>query len=165
MIIGTQESVYSLRSSPHIIIRFARFVLTLVMLPWRVKPRQALENALRVRRNGRRRLLGSVERQLRRAPEGGAHQRHGPEHVGADERAIGRDRRPEVMPDHSGYGTIAKRRDQTQRVPDKVGEAKGIKVAVIRVVPPDGTSVATLIGSDHVISRCRKREHDFPPRV
>src|ERR1700733_1528027 len=106
-----------------------------------------------------------MKRQFRRAPKGSAHQRHGPEYVRADQRAISRYRRPEVMPDHSGYGTIAKGRDQTQRVPDKVGEAKGIKVAVIRVVPPDGTSVATLIGSDHVISRCREREHDFPPRV
>jgi hypothetical protein len=69
------------------------------------------------------------------------------------------------MPDHSGHGTIAERRDHTQRVPDKVGQTKGSKVAVVRVIPSRRASVATLIGGDHMISRCRKREHDFPPAV
>src|SRR3984885_6758103 len=49
MIVGAQECVDALRSSPHVIVGFARLVITLVMLPWRVKPRQVLENALRVR--------------------------------------------------------------------------------------------------------------------
>src|SRR4029077_13087100 len=63
------------------------------------------------------------------------------------------------------YGTIAKRRDQTQRVPDKVRQAKGIQVAVIRVIPSRRAPVAALIRGDHVISRRREWEHDFPPRV
>src|SRR3984957_4417490 len=45
MIIGAQKRVDALRSSPHIIVRFARLVIALVMLPWRVKPRHVLENA------------------------------------------------------------------------------------------------------------------------
>jgi hypothetical protein len=162
---AAQESVQALWRSPHVIVRFARLIITLVMLPWRVKLRQVVEDALRVRRNGQRRLLGGVKRQLRRSPEGGAHQGHGPEHIRADERAIGRDRRAEVMPDDSGHGTIAERRDQTQRVPDEVGQAKGSKVAVVSVIPSRRAPVAALIRGDDVISRRRKRAHDSPPRV
>jgi hypothetical protein len=155
----------ALRRSPHVVVGFARLVITLVMLAWRVEPCQVLENACRVRRSGRRGLVGPVKRQVRRAPEGSAHQGHGPEHIRADERAIGRDRRAEVMPDHSSHGTIAKRQDQTQRVPDEVGQAKGSAVAAIRVIPSSRAPVAALIRGDHVISRRRERAHDLPPRI
>ena len=65
MIIGTQECMEAPWSSPHVIVRFARSVMLLVMLPWRIKPRQVLENAGGVRRHGRRKLLGRIKRQLR----------------------------------------------------------------------------------------------------
>src|SRR6516225_8211977 len=81
IIIGTQESVDALRGSPHIIIGFARSVILLVMLPWRIEPRQVLENAGGARRNGRRKLLGSIKRQLRRASEWSTHQCYGSEHI------------------------------------------------------------------------------------
>src|SRR5580700_10188961 len=45
MIIGAQESVDTLRSSPHVIVGFARLVVALITLPRRIKPRQVLENA------------------------------------------------------------------------------------------------------------------------
>src|SRR5215472_5945034 len=88
-------------------------VILLVMLPWRIEPRQVLENAGGARRNGRRKLLGSIKRQWRWACERRTHQCYGSEHIGPDDCAIGRDRRTEVMPDHSGHGAVAKRRDQT----------------------------------------------------
>src|SRR3984957_18823795 len=113
----------------------------------RSMPRQVLENAWGARRHGRRKLLGRIKRQLRWACEWSTHQYYGPEHVGPDDCAIGRYRRTEVMPDHSGHGAVAKRRDQTQRVPDKVRQANLIKVAVIRVIPPHSASIAALIGA------------------
>src|SRR6202035_1323272 len=69
------------------------------------------------------------------------------------------------MPDHSGYGTIAKRRHQTQRVPDKVRQAKRIKVAVVCAIPSRRAPVAALIRGDHVISRRGKGTHDLPPGI
>ena len=79
MIIGTQECVEAPWSSPHVIVRFARSVMLLVMLPWRIKPRQVLENAGGSRRHGRRKLLGRIKRQLRWACEWSTHQYYGPE--------------------------------------------------------------------------------------
>src|ERR1700722_10010975 len=69
------------------------------------------------------------------------------------------------MSDPGGHGTIAKRRAQTQRVPDKVRQAKGRKVSVVRAIPSRRAPVAALIGGDHVIARRRERAHDFPPAV
>jgi hypothetical protein len=127
MIIGTQESVEALWSSPHVIVRFVRSVILLVMLPWRIKPRQVLENAGGARRHGRRKLLGRIKRQLRWACEWSTHQYYGPEHIGPDDCAIGRYRRTEVMPDHSGHGAVAKRspvdRGRPHDIPLPQGEA------------------------------------------
>ena len=87
------------------------------------------------------------------------------EHIGPDHCAIRRDYGTEIMPDHSRHGAVAKRRDQAQRVPDKVREAKRVKVPIVRIIPPGSAPVATLIGSDHVISRGCKWKHDFAPAV
>jgi hypothetical protein len=85
------------------------------------------------------------------------------EHIGPDQCAIRRDYGTEIMPDYSGHGAVAERRDQAQHIPDKVGEAKRVKVTIVRIIPASSAPVATLIGSDHVISRGCKWKHDFTP--
>src|SRR5262245_28962347 len=69
------------------------------------------------------------------------------------------------MSDHRRHRAVAQRRDQAQRVPDKIRKAKRIEVAGVRIVPSRGASVATLIGGYYVISRCRQRQHHFAPTV
>ena len=86
-------------------------------------------------------------------------------YVRPDQGAASGDGRAEVMSDHGGDGAIAQREDEPERVPNQVKERKGVQAVVVAGAPPGGSAVAPLVGSDHVETRRRKRQHDLAPAI
>ena len=100
--------MHPLRAVPHLLVRAALGIVPLVVL---ARPLQRRQRGMHVdARRARRRLLG----QRGRAGEGRAHQRHAAEHVRPHQRAPGRDRRAEIVPDHRLHMAEPERGDQAR---------------------------------------------------
>src|SRR4029077_11750620 len=68
VVVGAQERVNSLRSVPHVVVRFARLVVPLVVLAGRLQGGELVVDGIRGGRR-RSRRIGCVERQRRRTAE------------------------------------------------------------------------------------------------
>ena len=162
--IASQKGMDPLRAAPHVGIGRPGRVIPLVMLTRAVQLGQFIMDAV-FGRFRLRRVVGGVEGQRRRAGKGRAHQSHRAEHVVAHEGAPGCDRSPEIMPrDHRDIA-IAERRDQPQRVPDRVQNAKRAEVPIIFRVPPGRAAIAPLVGRHDPEARGGERQHHLSPGV
>ena len=154
-----------LRRAPHVRVRLARAVVALVVLAGARQARHLLVDVRAGRGLRPRAAAGSVEGELRRAAERGAHQRHGPEDVRPRHRRPRGDGRSEVVADHRVHRAVAERRDQRQRVAHRVQAAERTETAVVVRAPAGGAAVAALVGGDDVVARVGQRRQDVPPAI
>ena len=164
MIVGAQEVVDALRAVAHVGVGGARRIVPVIVLARRVERREV---GVDVAGAGRRAtgMIGGAERRRRRAGERSAHQRDRTEYVGPCQRAVGCNRRAEVVPDHGRDRAAAERRHEPQGVAHQVEDAEGREVAVVVAVPTRGATITPLVGRDHVKPRCRQRQHHLAPAV
>ena len=99
----------------------------------------------------------------------GAHEHDGAEEVGADERAVARERRPEVVPDERGHRRVAQRGDESDDVVHEVELSVRAQVVVVRDGPSGrgvargGAAVAPRVGRNDVVAQgCERENHAAP---
>ena len=136
----------------------------MIVLARPLQRREVVEN---FQRRGRRigAALRGAERQHRRAGKRRAHQRHRAEHIRPHQRAIGRDRRAEIVPDHGRDRAMAEREGERQRIFHDVENAERREVAVVGSVPAGGAAIAALVRCNDVKSGCRQRQHHLAPAI
>ena len=152
--------MHALRRAVHVLVRLARRVVPLVMFSRARQRRQIAVNGIIGRLGG---FVHRVEGQRWRATERCAHHDDGAKHVRPDQRAPGRDRRAEIMPDDSVDAAIAERRHQPERVAHQVGEPERGEIAVVIRVPSGGAAIAALVRRDHVIAGGCENGHYLAP--
>src|ERR1051325_5786429 len=87
VVVGAEERMKALWRMQHIVVCSPRPLIILVILPWRIQLRQlCVQFVVGLSRRRNWCSVGGVERKRRRAFEGGAHDRDGPENVGPHER-------------------------------------------------------------------------------
>ena len=69
------------------------------------------------------------------------------------------------MPHDRGQRAVAKRGDEPQGVAHQIEKAKGTQVAVVVAIPPSGSTIAPLIGGDHVKPGGGQRQHHLAPAI
>ena len=144
----------ALRGMEHVVVRPARALIVLVVLPRRIQLRKLrIEFVVSRRRTRRGGSVRSVERHRRRPFERRAHDRDRTEDVGPDERRPRRDGRSRIVPHHHRHRAVAERVYERHRISHHVEDAERIGIGVIGIVPAGGAAVAALVGSDHVIPR------------
>ncbi len=99
------------------------------------------------------------------AGERRAHQDDGSKHVGPHQRAPGRDRSAEVVPDNRGHRAMAQRRYESERIAGKVEKPKRSKIAVVVGIPARGAPITSLVGRHDVKPRGCERHHQFSPGI
>ena len=162
MVVGAQEIMHALRRAVHVVVRLARRVVPLVMFSRARQRRQIAVNGIIDGLGG---FVHRVEGQRWRAAERRAHHDDRAKHVGPDQRAPGRDRRAEIMPDDGVDAAIAERRHQPERVAHQVGEPERGEIAVVVRIPSGGAAITALVRRDHVIAGfCENRHHLAPAR-
>ena len=150
---------------PHVVVRFARGVVPLIVLARRLQPCELVVDRVGRRRARGPRLVRGVEGERRRAAERRAHQHHRPEDVRPRHGAPRRDRRSEVVPDDAVDRAVAERRHQRQHVAHFVERPERREVVVERHVRPRRAAVATQVGREDVIPGGGERRHHPPPAV
>ena len=152
--------MHALRRVVHVVVGLARRVVPLVMFS---RARQRGQFAMNGIIGGLGGLVHRVERQRWRAAERRAHHDDRAKHVGPDQRAPGRDRRAEIMPDDGVDAAVAERRHQPERIAHQIGEPERGEVAVVVRIPSGGAAIAALVRRDHVIAGCRENRHHLAP--
>ena len=152
--------MHALRRVVHVVVGLACRVVPLVMFS---RARQRGEIAMNGIIDGLGGFVHRVEGQRWRATERRAHHDDGAKHVGPDQRAPGRDRRAEIMPDDSVDAAVAERRHQPERIAHQIGEPERGEVAVVVRIPSSGAAIATLVRCDHVIAGFRENWHHLAP--